>query len=188
MLRSAFELAAFFSTLLCVAAACAWVRSEMGEDVWFKRSKVNETEVESTEGRLLIIRIDARDAAGSAISPNRILYWSDQEVWAGSPIPNRSSRGQQLLGLGWGNVHYQGTSGQGALISWRLRGFWIAYRTLVIVSAPLSILWLLRRWRAARRRHRTRSRIAAGQCSSCGYDLRASPGRCPECGTPAPRS
>ena len=48
--------------------------------------------------------------------------------------------------------------------------------------AALSVLpiwwlfaWLRRRWRASRR-----------LCLRCGYDLRASTDRCPECGTPVP--
>jgi hypothetical protein len=67
------------------------------------------------------------------------------------------------------------------------RAHWTAYESaievphaaLALVAAILPALWC-RRIISARRRA---WRIARGLCASCGYDLRSSHERCPECGS-----
>jgi hypothetical protein len=52
---------------------------------------------------------------------------------------------------------------------------YVPYWLPMACSAVLPALWLVLRRRAGRRR-------TAGRCLACGYDLRATPERCPECG------
>ena len=56
--------------------------------------------------------------------------------------------------------------------------FWVLIGGLLAVSVPRLIL-------VASRMLARRPRVANGRCSNCGYDLRATPECCPECGTVA---
>lgn len=63
----------------------------------------------------------------------------------------------------------------GTQIHWRglVLPYWLLMAPLVLVAVP--------RW-VGHWRHQAARRIAAGLCARCGYDVRASPERCPECG------
>jgi hypothetical protein len=62
-------------------------------------------------------------------------------------------------------------------------GFTVSIRYWIpaLITAAFPLAWGMTRARGRwhRRRQSTRD---LGRCASCGYDLRATPGRCPECG------
>jgi hypothetical protein len=106
------------------------------------------------------------------------LYsWQDMYNLTGPFQANFSTKefGRDNLGLSWGHVTYLTFSRKGfaaAVPVWMIGG----------ISALVLIVWEMRHF--LRRRF---TRESNGFCSKCGYDLRATADRCPECGTVPPK-
>jgi hypothetical protein len=52
---------------------------------------------------------------------------------------------------------------------------WMPWWVPILLFMTIPALWMYRTWTRANRR-------TGGICPACGYDLRATPDRCPECG------
>jgi hypothetical protein len=88
-------------------------------------------------------------------------------------VPARGGMHRHILGFRHGLIEYE---------LWRTRRGASGWNTSMPLGVPgallLYVMVILNRW------HRQlRKREHAGLCPSCGYDLRATPDRCPECGT-----
>ena len=188
MRRRLLNLLTALSLLLCVAAALMWARSyRVGENWrWDNNARGLERSLYSVRGQLSFYDAWWDPAATDAASgqpapppnkPTRFTY----HRWA-NPTAANLGRVQVLLADKSGRA-YGPRFGLALFLFWPgshgiyhvevMIPYWLV--TLLPVAPPA--LWLLL-WR---RRRRTRGRI----CLRCGYDLRATPGRCPECGTVA---
>lgn len=71
-----------------------------------------------------------------------------------------------------------GMAGVGRIPSRRISVF-VPFWLPTLLAAAMPGTWLARKWLA----NRPAARLKRGLCPRCGYDLRATPDRCPECGT-----
>jgi len=69
------------------------------------------------------------------------------------------------------------TSAPAITLPVRQTSAWIPYWFFLVIAAPYLLYTLM-----DLPNQRRRNRFAAGRCIACGYDLRHSPDRCPECG------
>ena len=163
--------------LLFIAAACGWVRSRfVGDDVGYEYSiaaeKTRAVGFAHGGGDFTLLSFDTKTNLGNKLEPRRFYH----NRLTTSPI-------RKIM-----PDHVRGLFGYGWQFSTRFSSSGIeTYRALVLpywpLMAPFTVV-LARDVIGYRRRRAARLR-AQGRCIGCGYDLRASPDRCPECGLAA---
>lgn len=130
-------------------------------------------------------------------------FWVCDLVHLGITLPRGSMTLDSYHGALWflvesrgeAGVYYRARdadgSGEGAGMyrsadddkKWQGLGFWVAMqRGFVVVGLPNWFLMLLVWFNPGIRLVRRKRRVARGRCVKCGFDLRSSPTRCPECG------
>ena len=173
------------SLLLCVAVIALWVRSYWCFDQ-LARQRLDAT------GRLRGVQANSYRGALAIHSLLLDRTFPGAERWVDGFHYSRLRGGpgwgaydptttKVHAGFGSGEFRYRIGTGPpgsaGAQIIWGTARVWVVpYYALALATAapPAAGAWRL--WK----RHRAHP---PGSCRACGYDLRATPGRCPECGT-----
>ena len=155
MRRRLFNIAAGVSLVLFLAFSALWALSGAGVPVNLSVGRLSE-------GQLLF----SASVGGYGVLPrlrDRLnIQWhcSDDET-------GTEARGRVWPGFWWSLA--RDSDGK----AFRDIEIWLGY--VLIVTAICPATWVFLWWRRSRRSR-------PGHCSSCGYDLRASTGECPECG------
>ena len=173
------------SLLLCAAAAAMWVRGYFVSDRFFWHAF--EDDGDRTYWRYHLV-LSGRGGVGL----NRLVQSGSRPGYRESilshPMPTfRSTLPAAYpmfnVGVGdqpvWGGFKYgRFTTRDPRRPRPRADGWQVVvpYWAITAVTAVAPAAWTWH-WRRRRRHHR------AGLCPACGYYLRATPGRCPECGT-----
>jgi hypothetical protein len=175
------------SLLLCAAMASLWVRSYFVSDALFRQffTKPDDTIAWTREvvhvGRggigfaRVVQTVDwyPNDAYGEAIR-QRVFPLVAPHRAASPTYPSFDvSPREPTLGFRLDWYRFKRGNKLVGLFQW-IVPLWCPF--LLFLAEPARRAWRWRRERTLRSR--------AGLCAVCGYDLRATPGQCPECGAP----
>jgi hypothetical protein len=167
---------ALLSLLLCAATCVLWVRSHLIRDiVGFGRAGGNCHVAQSILGRVHVLSTLGGGCEGGVThSADRL---AKNASWQGgmSSYP-RTIRWRFGCAYETYPVYHMGISATSASFTTNPRLIVVPYAYPAALFAFVPAVHAVRRRRASRRR-------TTGLCRTCGYDLRASPERCPECGT-----
>jgi hypothetical protein len=189
--RHLFTFLSAVSLLLCMAVCVLWVRSYAAKE-WLTYQKTEPSNrlwwkftLVSCPGQLYIGfgRVDfngdglAERYQDSTRNPEGFWYLRQppESQWGQFPQGFKPTRADEVLGrLGFQFILSDVHRWPAGALSFR-RAF-IPYWFVTMMTVVLPFMW----WR---RRHRRPIRVRGHRCVNCGYDLRATPDRCPECGT-----
>jgi hypothetical protein len=169
LIRILFNVATALSLLLCVASAGLWARARWRDDIveYEQRSGAWSVTVVGSGGGLIVYRL----AKGS--EPQTIQLFTSPGLRFESKQPDPDywtlpwTRAEGFAGF----RYESGTFFRHPV--WLVRiPLW--FLRLLTVPLPARAAW---RWFRPRRWARD-----PNSCAACGYDLRATPDKCPECG------
>ncbi len=176
------------SLLLLLATAGVWVRSYWVSDVliwadWSQdRFSLSRRIMGCSRGGVQFIsqrEFDPNFYSDDTLHyRHRYLPPTDYPVFGGDWGGPFSVRPERYAALGFEWIPRTPPPGPGGQIHMLIRSLTLPLYFPCMLFAILPAHYLLR----LRRRRRIAKRIALGCCIHCGYDLRASSGRCPECG------
>jgi hypothetical protein len=169
---------------VAIASLLLWPRSKHTiDDVGYRRyfwsiGGAWALSASSVEGRLLIVQLRfnslSRQGEESGFFFNSATGNSRLWSWGLASWGQMMDHGHHVLGIGI--VHKAGIQYAGHTET--IDGVMVLHWLVAAAAMPVPILWIARRRRERLRRER-------GLCMKCGYDLRGSVERCPECGAPA---
>jgi hypothetical protein len=188
MKRRLVNLSAFGSLLICVCAAGAWMITTNGWGYWRALQGPHRSYIASLTGGYLVFQI-------AGVSPDRERPATAGWQWFGGPdlgyfaagtISDRSIFSRvglistlERIPYNDGFMDIQPNAVKNSMsIQATCRSFIVPLWLIALIAAMIPFRWTRQRVHERIRQARMRE----GRCGMCGYDLRGSAERCPECG------